>query len=363
RQNGALARPAIARKTDLSLSSITNIINYLLEKNLVHAVGRQSNAGAGRRAALISFNASARFLVCINIEPLAAHVALCDLSGTIISMSRIVIRESHTAGDVLAMLLDAVNTIVSEQRDVCAIGISVSGHVTPDSGVVSSSIMRWKDVRVRDYFEHATGLHVYVSNNSKTKALWQIAQYGGELPHRIIFLDLAQGVGIISIYDGQVNESVSGELGHTTVMKEGPVCFCGNRGCLELVCSVKFILQRCREKRLAVTSFADALALFSSGCADIRVIFEECAEYLGIGIANIISLFEPMLIIINDNELTSCEFIYQTALEEAQQRAYNLFSKPVQYEKVTINSDHALKGVAYYVADRLFALDGPDDVM
>ena len=67
RKNGACARPELARQTNLSLSSITNIMNYLLAQNLVHPVGRASANGAGRRAALISFNAAAMYLVCINI--------------------------------------------------------------------------------------------------------------------------------------------------------------------------------------------------------------------------------------------------------------------------------------------------------
>lgn len=364
RKNGACARPEIARETELSLSSITNIINYLLAQNLVHPIGRASASGAGRRAALISFNASAMYLVCINIEPQEAHIALTDLAGTILSMSRIAIRNSHSANDVLSQLGDAVAAIISEHDNIRAIGVSVSGHVMSDTGVVNySSIMRWKDVNVRKYFETRFGLHAYVTNNSKTKALWQLKQYSGEIEPKIIFLDLAIGVGIISFYNGKINESVSGELGHTTVMKDGPLCFCGNRGCLELVCSVNFILDRCREKNLPISSFDEATRLFVEGNKIVRDIFHECAEYLGIGIANIISLFEPNLIILNDNQLTSCEFIYQTARDEAEARAYHLFSKPVRYEKVSITTDQALRGVSYYVADRLFALDGPDDIL
>ena len=363
RKNGACARPELARQTDLSLSSITNIINYLLAQDLVRPIGRANANGAGRRAALISFHAAAMHLVCINIEPQEAHVALCDLSGTMLGMSRIAIRESYGAQEVLALLEDAVCAIISDTDRVRAIGISVSGHVADELGVVNSSIMRWKGVDVRGYFEHAFGRHVYVINNSKTKALWQIRQYSGEMPRKIIFLDLAQGVGIISFYHGEINESVSGELGHTTVMKDGPRCFCGNRGCLELVCSVRFILARCRERALPAASFEDALLLFANGDAAMRDIFRECAEYLGIGIANIINLFEPNLIILNDNQLTSCEYIYQTALDEAERRAYHQFPRTVRYEKVSITTDQALRGVSYYVADRLFALDGPEDIL
>ena len=361
RKNGIVERPEIAKSTDLSPASITNIVTFLQAQDLVHPVGRASASGAGRRADLLSFNASAMHLICINIEPDEAHVALCDLGGTISSMSRISIAENATPDAVLGKLRDAAKALISECETVCAIGISISGVVK--GGVVSSSTMRWSEVDVRGFFRREFKKHVYVVNNSKTKALWQVRQYHGEPYENIVFLDLTFGVGITSIYRGEINESVTGELGHTTVMKDGPLCFCGNRGCLELVCSQSFILDRCREAKLSVSTFEDVLTLFSKGDKKVSSILRECAEYLGIGIANIINLFEPSLIILNDNQLTSCEYIYQTALSEAEARAYHMFSKPVRYEKVSITTNQALRGISFYVCDRLFSLDGPDDIL
>lgn len=373
RKNGPAARTEISKNTSLSLSSITNIINFLLSKGLVFQVGPVSSQSVGRKASLIAFNASAMELIAVNVETDEAEIALTDLSGKALSCRRVSLQGHKDSHAVLSLLEAEIRSLLPEAKNPQAIGIAVNGHVVAGSGVVISSIMRWKAVDVKAYFQKKFDLHVYVTNNTKTKAQWQIGEYGAQVAQNLVFLDLTQGVGIISFYGGKINESVAGELGHTTVMKDGPQCFCGNRGCLELVCSVDYILTQCRKARAAgkclwmedpeKLDFAAAVRAFEAGDAEVADIFRECAEYLGIGLANIISIFEPSLIVINDDQLTRCDFIYQVARAEAERRAYNMFTRPVEYERVNVTSSQALTGVAQYVADRLFDLDGPDNIL
>ena len=373
RRNGPAARTAVAEKTHLSLSSITNITSHLLSKGLLVQTERINTKGAGRRASLIEFNAACMEIIAVNIEPDGAYIALSDLAGNAIISRHVAFDRFFDAKSVLKTVECAVRALLPHAKNPCAIGIAVNGHVLDDRGVVTSSIMRWKAVDVKTYFCERFDLHVYVTNNSKTKALWQVNQMGADAAENLVFLDLTSGVGIISFFGGRINESVAGELGHTTVMKDGPLCFCGNRGCLELVCSVDYILTRCREahanggcgwienpERL---NFAQAVAAFEAGDETVRDIFRECAEYLGIGIANIINIFEPRVIVINGDKLTGCDYIYQTAREEAERRAYTMFRGGTRFERVEISALQALTGAAQYAADRLFALNGPEDIL
>lgn len=374
RKHGPAARTRIADATNLSLSSITNITNYLLSRALVTQGDTITSKTAGRRASLIEFNAACMQIVAVNVEPDGVELALCDLDGEAITTRRIVPERFYDADCVLGEIEKEIRALLAGAENPVAIGIAVNGHVEGGRGIVTSSTMRWKGVRVGEFFKKRfDGLCVYVTNNSKTKARWHIKRLGEAAAENLIFLDLTSGVGIISFYGGKLNESVAGELGHTTVMKDGPLCFCGNRGCLELVCSVEYILSRCREAHAAggcawmdgieKLTFSDAVAAFENGDAEVRDIFRECAEYLGIAIANIISIFEPKIIVINGDKLTRCDFIYQTARDEAERRAYAMSITPNRYERVEITSEQALAGAAQYVTDCLFALDGPEDVL
>ena len=375
-------RPEIIRVTGLSPSSVTNIVSFLLEKSLLQEFGSMDTRDVGRKATLIRFNPAALQIVCVNIEAEKIDLALTDLAGEALLTRELAINRQSNQADSLELIKQEISLIRQAYQSIepaggtaelAGIGIALSGLVLNHDKLIYSSSMHWKDVGLKAFFEKAFGLPVFVQNNSRTKALWRLRQNADEREKNIIFLDLAMGVGIISFYEQKVNEAVIGEFGHTTVKKDGPLCFCGNRGCLELMCSVDTIIAQCRELlsqgrcpvlRRAPAGRDDALdypailTAFRLGDPDVAGVLRECGEYLGIGLANIINLFNPQRIIINGDVLLTEDFIYQTALKEADSRVNELFSRNTVYEKVTIDTAEEIKGVALYVSDRLFDLAG-----
>lgn len=375
RQKGPVARPEIAKYTGLSPSSITNIVSYLLEKNLVAETGTVDSKEVGRKATLIQFNPSAMKVISIDIEYANINLALTDLSGEIVKFKEIAIDRLFKDFEIMNLIKREIGLLLKESSNVEGIGIAVSGLVQDGEKLVISSSMRWKGLSLKEFFENSFNIPVYVQNNSRTKALWELKNHTSEDERNIVFLDLTLGVGIINFYEQKINEAVIGEFGHTTVKKDGPLCFCGNRGCLELMCSVEAVMNQCTEllqqgkcrilrdildDKNTVMSYESLLQAYEKGDGEVAEVLKECGEYLGIGLANIINIFNPQRIIINGDLLLTCEYIYKTALEEAGRRAYEQFIKNLKFEKVNIGVEQALKGVSLYVADRLFDLAGPD---
>ncbi len=242
RKNSQVSRNELAKVTGLSLSSITNIINFFIDSNLVTETGRIKNEGAGRRAVMLEFNASAYSLIAINIESDEATISITDLVGGILESESVVISKKETADKVLSVIEERVMSIICKRNDVKAIGFAVSGHVSSD-GKVSSSIMNWDRVDVKSRFEKRCSVPVYISNNTKTKGLWTIRALNDEKRKNIIFLDMSSdGIGIINEYDGEINATVAGEFGHTVIAAAD-----GELRCLENVCSVRYIESRYEE--------------------------------------------------------------------------------------------------------------------
>ncbi|NJD01210.1 MAG: ROK family transcriptional regulator [Ruminiclostridium sp.] len=375
RQKEPVARPEIAKITGLSPSSITNIVTHLLEKNLVVEVGTVDSKEVGRKATLIKFNPSAMKVISIDIESSNINLALTDLGGEIIKIKEISINRLARDFEIMNLIKREIGFILNESNNVAGIGIAVSGLVQDGEKLVISSSMRWKGLSLKQFFENSFNIPVFVQNNSRTKALWELRNYNNEDERNIIFLDLTLGIGIINFFDHKINEAVIGEFGHTTIKKDGPLCFCGNRGCLEIMCSVDAVVNQCNEllqkgkcktlegilnEKNTSISFELILQAYEKGDSEVSEVLKECGEYLGIGLANIINMFNPQRIIINGDLLLTSDFIYKTALEEANKRAYELFLKNLRYEKVNIKIEEALKGVSLFVADKLFDLSGPD---
>jgi N-acetylglucosamine repressor len=380
RQKGEVARPEIAKNTGLSPSSITNIVTYLIDKNLCMEVGRVNSKEVGRKAVLIRFNPAAANIISVNIEISGIDIAFTDLDGSIIKKRTLKLSDRINEYEILKMIEKEISMILDKTKDlefsnIVGIGIAVSGLVLNDERLEISASLKWKGLSLKEYFEKIFKLPVYVQNNSKTKALAVLRKNGINTEENIIFLDLTMGVGIINFYKNEINESVIGEIGHTTVKKDGPLCFCGNRGCLEVMCSVDTIVDKCNrllqqgrclllkdliEKKNTPITYEAIIEAFNIGDDDVRNVLTECGQYLGIGIANIINIFNPKRIIINGHQLLKTEYIYKTAIDEANSRAYEQFTKDLKYEKVNIDADRAITGVSLYVTDRLFDLMGPE---
>lgn len=380
RRNGPAARPEMVRFTGLSPSSITNIVTYLIEKKLVTEVGTVDSKEVGRKATLIRFNPSAMNTVSVDIESSSINIALTDLAGEIIKLKEIPLKRMMKDFEIINLLKKEIGNMLDEggshsDSGIAGIGIAVSGLVDDEERLIISSSLKWKGLALKEAFEDAFGLPVHVQNSSRTKAIWELNSRKDVSERNVIFMDLTMGVGIINFYEHKINKAVIGEFGHTTVKKDGPLCFCGNYGCLEVMCSVDAILNQCTEalqngrcdvlrtmleQSDEILNYKLVLKAFRKGDRDVDGILAECGRYLGIGLANIINIFNPQRIIINGDELLTCEFIYETAVVEAKSRAYEQFVKDLKMEKVNIGMREALKGIALYIADRIFELSGSD---
>ena len=378
RYKGSAARPDMAKFTGLSPSSITNIVTHLIDKKLVTEVGTVESKEVGRKATLIKFNPSAMNAISIDIESSSINIALTDLAGDIIKLKEIPLIRLMKDFEIMNLLKNEISNILDESKShsnprIAGIGIAVSGLVDDDEILIMSSSLRWKELSLKEFFENSFKLPVYVQNNSRTKALWELNSRKDISEKNVIFMDLTMGVGIINFYEQKIHNAVIGELGHTTVKKDGPLCFCGNHGCLEMMCSVDAVINQCNDalqcsqcdilssimkQKNETLNYNLILEAFEKGDKDVYEILQECGKYLGIGLANIINIFNPQRIIINGDELLNCEFIYETAVVEAKSRAYEQFTKNLKVEKVNIGMEEAIKGVSLYVTDRLFELSG-----
>ena len=363
RKYSPVSRNELSKATGLSLSSITNIVSFFMDSGLVTETGRIKTEGAGRKAVKIEFTANAMSLIAINIETDEATISLTDLSGGIISSESVALSNSDSADKILSALEKSVIDILNGRNDVKAIGFAVSGHVSAD-GKVSSGIMHWDCVDVKGRFEKSTGLAVYISNNTKTKGLWTLRALNDETHKNIIFLDTSSdGIGIINAYNGEINDAVAGEFGHTIISDIPNKCVCGNTGCLESVCSVSYVESRYKELSGERADIAQINTLAKNGDGAAVSVMDEACRYMSAAMKNLVMIFEPDLIIVNASELFNIEALYNTATEAAIEHATRLAMKVPDFRKVNVASLQSAQGAAQIAADRLLGIDGPDDIL
>lgn len=377
RIHGPISRPELAEQTGLGLSTISNIVSELLEKGFVREVGEGDSSG-GRRPGLLDVNESARYAFGVKIGPERVWIALFDLRARQLDTVEIEFQSSDAPEELLKAIAVRIKELIKThrlvKRSLLGVGVSASGLIDPETGICRySPILGWKDVPLRSTLESLTNLYVIVENDVNAFA------YGMSLPaldsdtRNMICITTGPGVGagiILNRHLYRGSRGGAGEFGHTTIDRNGPLCPCGRKGCLDVLASDQFLLARAKEvamsggssllrdmaseQKLSPASLFYAAQLGDDSAIDI---YKELGRNLGNGIVNLINLFTPDKIIIGGEGAVASKFFIEEVNEVVRQ-----FSFPHLADHVVITVDDGsedvwLQGVAQLIIEEFF--EGP----
>ena len=321
RADPSASRAAIVRQTGLSPAAVSGIVERLLREGLVREEATSVTGSVGRRPVRLAFNPEARLALGIAVDVREVAAALVDLGGT----PRRIHRAAMPPGADPAMGLEVVARLARRAlRDaaparVLGVGMAVPGMVQwPDGVNLFSPNLGWRDVPVRSLMEQRLGRAVRVDNEVRALALAEHHYGAARDVGTAIFLDAGYGVGGAAILDGVLYRGVhgaAGELGHNTIEPGGPLCGCGNRGCLETFASAGGLVTRSRDALAAGRSSRlstvpderltlDAIvAAASAGDALARDLLARAATYLGLAVANAVDNWDPELVVLSGSVL------------------------------------------------------------
>ncbi len=355
-------RPQIAAETGLSLASITNITAFLLSKGLLKESGIEQVGRVGRKSILLSFNPDAWGLVCVVILPDSVQVSYTDLSGRVLSEQQKALK-NMTAQDLIDWLSREIQVIKERASlPVLGVGIAVSGLVL-DSRTVLSSSLGWRSVDLKSSLETRLSLPVFVENITMARAVWELNQEGRTDGKNRLFLDISNGIGSAQFYGGKVRDGMIGEIGHTTVEKDGAPCFCGNRGCLEVMCSKEKILREFKKKTGKTVSGAELQKLADEKNPIAEALIRKSGEYLGIGMANLVNLLNPDTIYINNSDFSDLPGVLAEGEAVMRKRAYPMISDKLEILVGKTPAEGVIGGIAIHLCDLIFSADFPGSIL
>lgn len=336
-----ISRPKLAQQTGLSRATIAILADELVRTGLAREVGLGDSTG-GRPPVLLQFNPDAAFALGARMYDHDWGIVVTNLDAQVVH--RLDIHIPNDAPEVaIATLKEGVATItaqVNEGRLLPAIGLGTPGLVDVRSGVVQTAVdVGWFEVPIRQMAEEALGLKAFVANRSKVGALAELWYGAGRGLKDLIYISIGTGIAAGIVHKGELYvgaNSSAGELGHVTVLPNGPLCPCGNCGCLQQLAAGPAIANRARERlRTGGTSILHDLSgnhpelitaqtVFQAAEQDdplAQEIVKEVARYLGIAIANLINLFNPELIILGGPVGRAGHVLLDPLQEEVRRRA------------------------------------------
>ena len=313
REHQPISRADLARMMTVGRGMVTELVNTLITEGVIYE-GATATAPRGRRPTLLHIRSGDRLVVGVDLRFSRTYILVSDFVG-----HQLALESFETITDP-PQLVDALVTRISRllaaqgPAMTCeGVGIVVGGMVDPRNGrILNSPQLGWRDVDIAEDLANALNVRVAVENAPKACALahlW-LAPRAVENADNFVYVTVSEGVGAGIVVNGQVVRGaghVSGEYGHIMVNPAGPVCLCGEVGCLEANISSLATLARYlgyefsdveARKQLRASTFTmqDLIARARSGDARALSAIQESGRYLGIGLSMIVNSLNPALI-------------------------------------------------------------------
>jgi predicted NBD/HSP70 family sugar kinase len=309
----SISRADLARSTGLSRSTVSAIINDVLETGLVHETGSGESKG-GRRPIMLSFDDDAFFIIGIDMGASHVGVAVTNLRGEVRAWHTQSQRVQADPEGTLALIDELIGETLREagiaKKRVLGIGVAVPSPVNPrqPGRLLPLILPKWRDIDLIEVLGKKHGLPVLVDNDANLGALAEHWWGAGIGVAHLAWVKVATGIGAGILVDGKIyrgGAGIAGEIGHTAIDRTGPRCICGLDGCLTTFVGAGALLDQARARRgegtvlpargLSLERLVDAAL---DGDALARDVVRGAGVNLGIGIANLLNLLNPQMVVL-----------------------------------------------------------------
>lgn len=368
-----LSRIQLAHKTNLSSTTITNLVAELIEQGIVTEdknPREEELRPVGRPRTGLQLIPDARYVVGVHIGVGLYRVAVMNLRAEMVRSKFINFPIDISPFDVLAGISRDIHELLAasgvERHLILGVGVGASGLVDTLHGInILAPNLDWHHIPIRETLQNQVGLPVVVENNVRAMALGEAYFGSGREAQSLAFVYGRTGVGAGFVVEHQLfrgSSTGAGEIGHMILAPEnGEFCRCGNRGCLETLVSEAVLLkkaQRAAEARpesllallLAQTDEEPAIEkVFQAarqGDSAATEIVESVGHYLGIALANLVNIFNPELILLGGMFAQGQDLILPVARQTLRRTAFAGLGEKVRLETTRFGWRAGVTGAA-----------------
>jgi predicted NBD/HSP70 family sugar kinase len=302
------SRQDLGAATGLSPASVTNVVRELLEDGIAAEVGSEDSDG-GRPRVLLDINPDYGYVIGVDIGETRIRMELFDLTMTERAKAEYPLNPAeHEVDVVVGDIAAGLNAVLAEggvdPAAVLGVGIGVPGIVEQGPDVlVHAQTYRWDAVPLERLLRAHTDLPLRFENCAETMGQAELWFGAGRCVRNAAVVLIGTGVGASLISGGSPYRgptSRAAEWGHTTIVVGGRRCRCGSAGCLEAYVGAEAILDRCGSPAALSADDEESMlaALVADSSPTTDAVLAETAEYLGVGIGNLINLFNPERVIL-----------------------------------------------------------------
>jgi predicted NBD/HSP70 family sugar kinase len=309
RINGTASRADVARRTGLSRSTVSTLVADLQRRGLVvdREVESAGEGRPGRPATLIALDPSAGAAVGVDFDHDRVGVAVSDLSRQVLAEAWHPWDVDHDAEGALDLAADRIESVLAEAEvdtnAVLGVGMALAGPIDPERRSLhpSAVLPDWAGVDAADELEKRVGVPTHVDNDANCGALAEVTLGAGRNARFAAYVSISSGIGAGIVVDGRPyrgHAGTAGEIGHVVVDPQGPICRCGNRGCLETLASSQALVDLVQPSRDGEIGVQDVVELARQGDPGCRRAIADAGRVVGGAIAGLVNLLSPEMVVI-----------------------------------------------------------------
>lgn len=370
---GGVSRVDLAGKTNLAPSYVSSLVNRLQRKKWI-IEGSHVASDRGRRKVLLHFNPDLAHVLGVEIGRVNSRIVVTDFLGKTLSFKKIPSEVSLGEEHALNCIHREIKDLLKQDSNIQGIGIAHSGVIDRARGVVLfwPKVSGWRDVQLRKAITEEYGLTTVVEDSARTTAITEQRFGLGKGRQNFVFVHAGVGIGAAIFVDGRLYpecDGIAGELGHTTIDETGPLCSCGNRGCLEVSASGSAIIQKVTAGlEQGVASSLTEIFLNNRGGISLEAIaaaaeshdrlcetiLAEAGTHLGTALANTVNLLNPERIILGGTlPRVSKNSLMEPLKRSMRNRAFQRSVSQVEVVVSELGEDAAAVGACLLTANQL----------
>ncbi|GAA2499536.1 ROK family transcriptional regulator [Streptomyces thermolineatus] len=312
---GSLTQAEIARATGLSAATVSNIVRELRDGGAVEVTPTSSG---GRRARSVSLSGDAGIVVGVDFGHSHLRVAVGNLAHQVLAEESEPIDVDVSAAEGLDRAEELVGRLVEStgigREKVIGVGLGVPGPIDVGTGVLGSTsiLPGWSGINPREELSGRLGMPVYVDNDANLGALGEVVWGAGRGLRDLAYIKVASGVGAGLVINGRIYRGpggTAGEIGHITLDESGPVCRCGNRGCLETFTAARYVLGLLGGSHGPGLTVPGMVRLAREGDPGCRRVVSDVGRHVGMGVANLCNVLNPQRVILGGDLAEAGELV------------------------------------------------------
>lgn len=321
KRHGGLTQVELAAATGVSTATVSTIVRELLAAGVVET---HSTSRSGRRATRVTMARQLGLVAGVQVGPRALRVALSDLALDVVADQVLPLPPDHrvdtTLGRAALLVTDLLDQVGAGADELLALGLALPTAVDADTGelTVRGAMRGWEGTELMQVLSHRISRPVHGDKDANLGALAEHNLGAARGLHDVVYVRVGHTTSAGILLDGRVHRGrtgTAGEIGHVQVDPSGPVCRCGNRGCLDTVVSAPALLGLLRTSH-GVLTLPDLLARAANGDPGCRRVLADAGRAVGQVIGDLVTALGPEAVVVG-GELAAAGGILLDPLREA----------------------------------------------